>query len=624
MSLAESTLIRFIDQIGGTNTDSIYDELAEDRSRIKELCRGDNSAESRREVRRLYERIDDILLIPEYLLLVVDSPKDYRRAVKGISLNGKTYHRLLATSAGVKTSTIVFIADEAKNGATLIDELRRRINNGRDENKPMVPAKLEAYMGLTCSASKVVSDPRKVLVVNDCESTFRTDYILLDDAADGEPVMTTIKDGEVTITASDGCGMISPMLLAAWSEELGEHTTVGGVCSRCAFWKGMLFPFDFYEFAEKIAGTYLVKDVWGEEHDIRDVDIVAPVSMLKLWDSYESWDDYWQNCKANGYYFSITKTVEPNAKESRELNYQYLSDIKMSDEDIRALIAPTMEDIRGVMGGDAAKAILYLKGVEQTERSALNSQNDYVKALMVSDQCINDPYIRQRISQTIRYRADRAKLGRIRSRGDYMVASGDLFALCQAVFGLEIHGLLRKGEIFSNYWYDRSVTKVALMRSPMLSENNICIRKSVCEPEVQYWYRYMKNVIVLNAHDNTMSALCGCDFDGDTLYSTDNEIILRNVVEHLTIECAQRKAEKVIPTEADYVEANIATFGNEVGSCTNICSSLFPIRDSFPEDSEEYKTAHYRIQCCQQYQQNAIKGRLAQRCVMQNSVNSEI
>ena len=45
----------------------------------------------------------------------------------------------------------------------------------------MVPAKLEAYKALTCSASVPVSIPKGILVVSDCETEFLSDVVYLND-----------------------------------------------------------------------------------------------------------------------------------------------------------------------------------------------------------------------------------------------------------------------------------------------------------------------------------------------------------------------------------------------------------------------------------------------------------
>lgn len=73
------------------------------------------------------------------------------------------------------------------------------------------------------------------------------------------------------------------------------------------------------------------------------------------------------------------------------------------------------------------------------------------------------------------------------------------------------------------------------------------------------------------------------------------------------IDCVQKKSSKIVPTEDDLIKSNIGGFGDKIGSTTNLTTSQISLMSAFPEDSEEYKTLHYRALCGQQYQQNAIK-----------------
>lgn len=68
--------------------------------------------------------------------------------------------------------------------------------------------------------------------------------------------------------------------------------------------------------------------------------------------------------------------------------------------------------------------------------------------------------------------------------------------------------------------------------------------------------------------------------------------------------CVQRKAEKIIPTEEDFISSNIASFGNEIGQTTNWITSMYEVQAGYPRDSVEYQTLAYRIRCGQLYQQN--------------------
>lgn len=607
ISLADSTVLRWIDELNG-----VTDAEAKARSikrRIKMLRNEPSCLENRREIRRLYTELDAVQFKPDYMCLVVDKKNDYRRARshKGFKINGITYRRLVGTTGGVKNSTIVFVSDR------LIDEIRKRIDNGRNKGMEFIPAKLEAYRALACSASIPVTNPDGVLVVDDCFTHFKDHVIVLDDGASGEPTMVEDMEHECELCASDGFGLISYDLAQQWSEDLKLPSTASGFCVRNAFCKGMLFPFPFREFAKKIAKKNMVKDAWGDYKDINRVQMILTTSMLKLWDSYHDCDDYFENCRENHYHFSVTKTCELELDEERNLNYQFIQSYQLTNDEIRELVKPTLDEIKGVMGGDWRQALLYLRGSGMRDDAGyVNSlENDYIKALMIEPDMINDPYVQNRIRYFIKKRISQAKTGVVKVRGNFQVASGDPYALCQSIFGMEVTGLLKAGEVYSRFWNDRDVKRVACFRAPMSCHNNIVLRDLNSNDDCKNWYRYMKTVTILSAWDNTCAALNGADFDGDLIFSTDNDVLVRNKRKTPTLLCVQKKGEKKIPTEDDLAESNAAGFGNDVGSTTNHITSMGDVQSQFESGSREYEELDYRIMCGQLYQQNvldAVKG----------------
>lgn len=599
-------MIRFIDDLKGIRGKSLYEEVKFCRKEIKALKKEDNLSKNRTKIKELYEKIDELQFIPEYLCVIVDKNKDYLRACKGFYVNGVKYGRLVGTPGGIKNSTVVFAAECTKDGMPIREPLVKRIDNGRNTKKELVPAKFEAYRSLTCSASLPVSNPSGVIVVNDCITHFKSDYISLNDERDGEPAMEFVRDGDVKLDNSDGYGILLPSLAAKWSTELNESSTVSGFCIRNSFCKGMLFAFDYIDFAETVAKKYTVIDAWGNMQDIRNAEVILTTSMLKLWDSYSSVDDYLKNCKQNGYSFSATKTCETERTNSRELNYQFLQSYELSDDEIMKLIEPTVTDFCGVLGGDIDKTILFLKGINQNANSVASSDNDCAKALMIDQVTINDPYIRSRVNHSIQKKISNAKLGRVRVSGDYSVISGDPYALCQSIFGLDVTGLLRDGCVWSGYWNSRGVSDVVCFRAPMSCHNNIRKMTVYHDSLTDYWYRFMKDAIIVNAWDTLAQAENGFDEDGDLLFTTNNEILLKNTRNLPAIFCIQRKAAKKIPNEDDLIQSNIDSFGNDIGSITNKVTAMFEVASRFDRDSPERKVLQYRIMCGQLFQQNAI------------------
>ena len=591
-------MLRWIDELNGVeDADGKARELKE---KIRQVRREPSSPQNKKEVRQLYKDLDALQFKPDYMCLIIDKTKDYYRACKGFKINGISYKRLLGTAGGIKNSTIVFVSER------LADELRRRVENDRDQSKPQVAAKLEAYKALTCSASNPVSWPHGILVVKDVITTFKSDITYLTDEFDGDPLMEARKDEEIELKASDGCGMMLPSLAERWSRELGLDYVMSGCNSRAAFEKGMTFVFDFVDFAEKVTGTYIVKDAWGNEVDVRNVELVLTTSMLKLWDSYESCAAYEEACHRNHYEFGIPKVCPKELENERASNYQFLQSHFMTEADIDELIAPTMNEIRDVLSGDWRKAVLFLKGSGLNEKNVDNLDDDFIKALMIESRLQQDPFVQNTIYQLIRNRINQAKIGVLNMHANYSIVSGDLYLLCQSMFGMPLTGLLKAGEIYNQYWIEHGADKLLCYRAPMSCHPNIRAVHPAGGDAVRYWFRYIKTGTVFNGWDTASAALNGLDYDGDLVMLTDNPVLLRTHVPMPAIVCAQKTAQKSIPTEDDFVRSNVASFGNEIGQITNWVTSMYEVRAEFEPGSEEYKVLTYRIMCGQTYQQNSI------------------
>lgn len=505
ISLSESQLMRFIDEINGITNPELH--IADIKRQIKRLRREKDMSISRPKIKRLYTELDKYQFKKDYVCVVIDSNKDYHKMIKhGFTINGIKFKRLLGTTGGIKMNTIVFV------NAALHAGIMRRINNGRDMKKEFSPAKLEAYMSLVCSSSTPVSMPHGVVVVHDCITHFRTDVIELNDDGLDQPSMKLVKDKEVELNDSDGYGLAMPSLMRRWGEEIGEDFMLPGCVIRNSFCKGTVYPVDFQKFARD-NGVDTIVDVWGNEHNVNDIELVLTESMLKLWDSYTSIEHYLRCCAENHYTFAITKSSEEELENERMMNYQFLQSYRFSDKQIDELIAPTVNEIRDILSEDYVKTILYTKGMGLNSRNVQHLDNSFATALMIEPRMMNDPYVKRQIRSMITKRINEAKVGVLSVPGNYSLVSGDPYSLCQSMFGLEVTGLLKAGEVYSKYWIDRGVDKIVSFRAPMTSHNNIRLLKVVHTEQMDEFYKYMTTPTIFNSWDTCADAMNGFDKD---------------------------------------------------------------------------------------------------------------
>ena len=639
VSLGSSQVLRWMPEL----TKELSEELvsrpdsdiraSEIKREIRLLKKQNNSKENKQKISEKYDELYKMQFQPNYMMLVMDSPKDYKYACKHgftitVDYGDKSakvkYKRFLGTAGSIKKSTIMFVNED------IYDKLMDKINNGRyegpatdksgnpiepiktyngkDLNYKFIPAKINAYFALQCSASISVPWPR-IIVVDDAITKFKTTIREVRDTGGDNPEWPSVTDDitkEIEYNVSDGMGFITPEMSAIWAEALNEGTEpLSGYNTRCAFLKGMVFTVPFKQFAEEVAHNYIIRDAWGDERDVRDADVIITVSMLKLWDSYAGYEDYYNNCMKNGYEFCIAKSTPHELRNVHTTNYQYLQDFKFTDEQIDELISPTVTKIKECLGLDWRKLILYMCGTGLDEKNVLH-MDPMCKSIMANPELINDPYVRSKVDRMIQKRIRTAKIGVLDVEGDYAIIGNDPYSLLQNMFGMKITGLLKAGECYHKYWIDKDVSEIIAFRAPMTSHENVCKLKVVSNKEMDKWYKYIKTCCIINSWDTTAIRCNGADYDSDSFFTTNNHVLLDSFVYKTTLMCIQDKTDKKIPTEEDYIKSDINGFGDSIGSVTNKATNMISLREQFEPDDEEYKRLTDRISTMMNYQQNAI------------------
>lgn len=634
VSLGSSQVLRWMEKDGNDAKATTI------KQEIKDKKKQGNSAENKKKIGELYDQLYATQFQQDYMMLVMDSPTDYKHVCangfsitidygcviddKGNTKKTVTYKRFLGTAGSIKKSTIIFINKDIhaaimkkiNNGryeGPKVDENNNSLEsvkqyNGKELNYKFIPAKINAYFALQCSASIAVPWPR-MIVVDDAITKFTAKIREVRDTGGENPDWPSVTDPiskEIEYNVSDGMGFITPEMSAKWAEALNDGSEpLSGYNTRCAFLKGMVFTVDFRQFAEEIAHNYIIKDAWGDDRDVRDADLIITVSMLKLWNSYAGYEDYYENCMKNGYEFCVAKSTPHELRNVHTTNYQYLQDFRLTDEQIDELIAPTVTKIKECLGLDWRKLILYMCGTGLDERNVM-SMDPMCKAIMANPELIKDTYVRSKVSRMIQKRIRTAKIGVLDVEGDYAIIGNDPYSLLQHIFGMEVTGLLKAGECYHKYWFDRNVPEVIAFRAPMTSHENVCKLKVVASAEMEKWYKYIKTCCIFNSWDTTAIRLNGADYDSDSTFTTNNRVLLDSFEYKDTLMCIQDSMPKKVPTEADYIKSDINGFGDSIGSVTNKATNMISLREKFAPDSEEYKELTYRISTMMNYQQNAI------------------
>lgn len=576
------------------------------------------------EAKRIQDKINRMLFNPDYVTVVMDNLKQYDNLYNnGFFINDKKYKRLSCGAGQARVSTVVF------GNEKIIPEIKEKLNNGRDLNKKFSPSKFNAYFGLYGSATKVVSEP-KFIVVKDYENTtsFMANYVIENGwKVDDTIIQKEIKDTPMNRT--DGMGLISYRQAKKWSEEIGLDYVPSQFCIRQSFIKGMLCVFPIHEFCEEInGGNYLVDTIYQDENgnyikaDLRDYDVIISESQFKLWDSFDSIDTYINNCHKNNLDWRVALVSPKEAKRMLKLNYQFIQTLNLDKEDIEKLAEQFVEWITKVSYDDAYYMLLFLLGVnndtEKINNFLSSSETYWIKALIVDNNVKNDKYIRTKVRELIKKKIENGCKGDIYVDGNFQVIVSDPYGFMQHVCGLPVTGLLKEEKSYSNYWNERGVTQVDAMRSPLTYMSEHVILNLQKDKETERWYRYCKLGIILNYHGHETFNFAGSDFDMDILATTPNEIMIKGVYrDELPVVYDAPKPKKIVFTEDDLYKSDTFSFGSIIGSITNKSSNGYAklplIEKKFGKDSQEYKLVESRLQqCCKAQSAQIDKAKIGQ------------
>ena len=118
---------------------------------------------------------------------------------------------------------------------------------------------LEKGKGFTLTTEEVMGTAERATISykNLVKDVSKGSVILIDDAKEGKPSLTHIEGYDIEHNDSDGYGLMTPQ----YSKEInialnGIEDTISGFTCRYAWTKGMVYTFDYVDFAEKVAAGY--------------------------------------------------------------------------------------------------------------------------------------------------------------------------------------------------------------------------------------------------------------------------------------------------------------------------------------------------------------------------------
>lgn len=589
VSIGDSIMLDRIRHLRGDDRSpaEIFQEIQQQRGVLK-LCK---KLDKMREARVVADRLNRKLFEPAIIIVKTNKKAEYRKLAKaGFYVNGVRYVRIAASAGQLRRNCSMFVDEK------YFKDLYHILMCGMDEKvKDINIGKLTAYFALTTSSILWVDEPR-VCVVKDFETKIpnqKVDWIKKDENGVGDVEERAM---DIYLNSADGQGLVDPEWANHWAKNMSLTYTPSSFVVRSVFIKGNLVPFDFKEYAKR-NGISKIYDKWGVSYDINDVDVILSESQFKMHKYYASWQEYLRYAHEGGIKWGVARYNREFDDEWVLANYQHIQVLSLSQPEIREMIQPTMDWFKKICSGDSLYALLYLFGgfsgsdIEYKEVYS-RAQNMATKAIVKDIRFLQDSYVQKKIYRNIVESINRAKLGKIWTKGNYQFMISDPIAQCRSALGLEPKGEIPADHIYSHFWNERcDDNEILIARNPCIDahELNPCYRYR--SQEADYWYRYIKSGIIFSIYDTSTMRLSDADFDGDVCFNTNNPYFIKGANKYVTNVITYEKVSDPVHkiNHKNYIDSDIRSFGSRVGVYSNYATIIEAMKALFTKPEQEYQ-----------------------------------
>lgn len=411
----------------------------------------------------------------------------------GVKRREIIHYKMLYRSTGkAKKGSCMFIRDSLYKKAH--DFLYMGIKLPKHNAKIV---EISAYCPLVSSGivGRVKINPRNILILKDVDVPYYTNVISVETDENKHLKAVLRENYKLKNTLFDGQALIDSSIFPDWGH--------GYVLLRHHFTKMAAFCANIQQFYRDKFGdqyeTAVVKDMWGNEHYAKDIELITTdnaVKWLKLNVSYDSWC---KKVEENGCLFGVVKTAHP----SKLGNVQ-----KMSYQMVNSLDEAAMPEI-------CAESLAYIERLKTDDEFFLdylkknaNFSNDFEVLCALCTRNIDfvrSEYFRERKRKIIMSYVRNFKFGKVIQNADNLVIVGSPYAmLIYSMTGNE-------GDVYNDTTFavEDGATQcyttrfedgkyLAEFRSPFNGKNNMGHLHNVYSEEMQKYFNFCDQIVAIN------------------------------------------------------------------------------------------------------------------------------
>lgn len=434
------------------------------------------------------------------------------------------------------------------------------------------------------------------------------------------------KKDPITHVAMDGSGFISPALINKIKKQLNDKHKANidydlswiGIRELGLQSKGLLVKFDWKKYLrEKYNLNELyIKDRWGKEHDLFEVDLIMNESQTKWckwFDSYEEYeksindfankDERYKELFESLYIIKYSKEKADNVCES---NYQVIGNLALTADELNKIAEESEVIYKKAIEGDLAIRRILMGDIARENQIELSASTKAHRLLQHDEKFNETKMIKNVVDNLINKKIHMLAGASIYlNNSNYKTAMKDPISYIDSLVELKnnpdnylykkvknedtdeeievLKGI--KGKISKNGLKEHTnyvpgeIGKRVLARCPLNSPGENIKTELVQNNLLEKYFGRLSNDLIFYAFDDTMCAQSGMDEDLDITLCIDNDIIYNSVIEDVidgTIWHFRNQfdgeSNKEIYTDENLYQAIVEGRGNKIGELSNVGS----------------------------------------------------
>lgn len=477
------------------------------------------------------------------------------------------YKMLYRTPGKGKKGSCMFIREE------LYDIAREYLYMGiklPEENAPIV--EIGAYSSLVTSTivGTVEIDPRRILVLKDVDSFFKTNVVSVEVDENKQCVAKHIDNYTLKNTLFDGQALIDLSIFPEWGN--------GYILLRQHFTKCAAFATDIQLFFRDYFGdkyeTAELTDMWGNKILAKDVLLITTDNACKWLKLHVTFDEWCKWVNKGNNRFGIVKTAHPSKLgDVQRMSYQMVNALDMNTMDevmqksfeYAHKLTYDMDEFLDFLDKNANFANCY-----EALLAIVKHNPDFVKCqwFLRQKSWIINKYIRKLKSGKLIQNAENCTI--VMNPIEMLYYSVGENPEEHAVFDNEECAIQCHTERFDDGSY------LAEFRSPFNARNSLTPLHNVLSDKIIKYCNLGKYCIAVNGiHTDLEDRNNGSDMDSDSLYVTD----LPAIVEHA------KYCYKYYPTIVNNIPKDTNHYGSDLKTFARVDNKFSGSRRTIGESS---------------------------------------